>query len=502
MLLGKYGVGRADSNILDSKTIDSLSKGLTSSNPTISGASVRAIAEIGVALVTKGADKQALQLLLPLQNELAKVRALSQIAKILCKRNDVGVSEEALNQLLNSARSAVQIGTKPHEIINTVAIAGDAVVSCKGPAQAQTFVAEMVGPNLINRTLGSIVDRLIERSEFALGLSLLRVDDPADVENLLITAKRLLKLGDQARAMPVALQAAHKALQGPSASGRQKPGWYYDYTKQLGQISAVLADLGAYDEAVAVVQPIDANNRTQFYSHTVNAAIRKRDAVGVTRMLPIAIEAFRKDSTPGRMIQLRLLSRLAGDVAVAGYRDDALKAFQEFLDVLGQSPSAEQIRQKNVLSAVMQADNGNIQEALVSADKAGPMIESPSDAQIAMLATMRLRLSDAAEFEQAKLEAKKMLPSVSGPKAEVLSAVVVHLASKGNIQAALQAFIILEAEPSDAIKGVHDNAAAAVAEAQEKQGDLQGSFATALRIRQSTVRQPALLKLAGTQPTR
>lgn len=502
MFLGKYGVGRADSSILDSKTIASLSEGLTSSNPTISGASVRAIAEIGAALVTKGADKQALQLLLPLQNEPAKVRVLSQIARILCKRNDAAVSEEAFNQLVSTARLAVQIVTKPYERINIVAMAGDAVASCKGSVQAQTFVAEMVGPDLINRTLGSIVDRLIERSEFALGLSLLRADDLADVENLLITAKRLLKLGDQARATPVALQAAHKAIQGPSASARQKPGWYYDYTGQLSQISAVLADLGAYEEAITVVQPIDANNRAQFYAHAVNAAIQKRDAAGVTRMLPVAIEAFREDSTPGRTIQLRLLSRLTRDIAAAGYRDNALKAFQEFLDVLGQSSSVDQIRQKNVLSAVMLADDGNIQGALASADIAGPMIESPSDAQVTMLAIMSLRLSDVAESEQAKLEAKKMLPSVSGPKAEVLSAVVVHLAKKGRIESALQALAILDAEPSDAVKGVHDGAASALAEAQEKLGDPRGSFATAMRIRQATVRWPVLLKLAGTQPTR
>jgi tetratricopeptide (TPR) repeat protein len=311
-----------------------------------------------------------------------------------------------------------------------------------------------------------------------------------------------LKLGDQARATPFALQAAHKAIQGPSASAREKPGWYFDYTGQLGQISAVLADLGAYDEAIAVVQPIDSNNRAQFYAHTVNAAIRKLDAAGVERMLPIAIEAFRGDSTPNHMIQLRLLSGLTRALAVAGYRDDALKAFQEFLDVLGNSSSNEQIRQKNLLSAVMQADGGDIRGALASADKSGLMIENPSDAQIAMLVAMRLRLQGAAEFEEAKREAMKILPSVSGPKAEVLSAIVVHLAKKGNIEPALQTLAILDVESGDAVKGVHDSAASVLAEAQEKLGDLRGSFATALRIRQATVRWPVLLKLAGTQPTR
>jgi hypothetical protein len=127
------------------------------------------------------------------------------------------------------------------------------------------------------------------------------------------------------------------------------------------------------------------------------------------------------------------------------------------------------------------------------------MMEKPDAARIAALALMNLGGAGrptAAEFERANRRAAEALPVVFGPKAATLSAIALHMAAKGDIPAALQAAAVLDSEQSDAVKGVHDIAMNAIADAQAKAGDLRGSFATALRIRQPTIRWMPLLKLA------
>jgi hypothetical protein len=230
--------------------------------------------------------------------------------------------------------------------------------------------------------------------------------------------------------------------------------------------------------------------------------MRKSDPAEVARLLPIAIEAFKMDSTPNHMLQLKALYDLTWALAVAGYRDEALKTFAELQAVTGKTPSADQVRQSTLLATVLQADAGDVQGALVAANETGPMTEKPSDARIAALAVMNMgggpgRRPTAAEVEEALRYAAEALPLVAGPKAETLSSIAVHMAAKGNVIAALQAAAVLETEPSNAITGAHDSALNAIADAQAKAGDLRGSFTTVLRIRQSTVRWSLLLKLAG-----
>jgi hypothetical protein len=511
MLLGKFGAGRARADSIDdarwaANAINSTSDAADAA--TFAAASANAIAEISLALADAGALDEALQTAIPLSNGLPKVRALSQAARLICKKDDLGTglsqrTQEVLQRLASIARFAAEATNRPFEKIDLAGVAGEAFADCRGADNARAFITETIGPDLRDRAFATVVDRLVQRSEFTLARSLLPTADPADAANLFDTAKRLIKLDDPAKARELAIQAADAALK---ASGEvtRKPGGYYEFIAQLGPIIGTLISLGAYDEAFAAAQPIDANNRLQHYVNAVRAAARKSDGAEVARLLPIAIQAFRMDSTPNRMIQLKALSDLTKALAVAGYRDETLKTFAELQAVMGKTPSTDQKRQVTLLATVLRADAGDVEGALTVANEAGPMIEKPSDARIAALAVMNMgggRRPTTSEMEEALRQAAEALPLVAGPRAEALLSIAIHMAAKGNIAAASQAAAVLEAEPSDAITGAHASALNAIADAQAKSGDLRGSFATVLRIRQSTVRGPLLLKLAGSPIT-
>lgn len=504
MLLGKFGAGRAKAGNVDealeaARAIASLSASIAAPTAVTSEASARAVAEISVAVALKGAHSEARQLLQAIPNSLTKVRALSRIATVSCESTDGDSREAALDRTTRSARLALEATNKEFEKVDIVALAGEAVAACRGADYAHQFVAEMIGPNLEHRALGAVADHLTKRGKVALALSLLPKPETTSVESLFVTAKRLLKLGERAKALAVARQAAHLALQGVPPSER-RPGWYHDYTGKLGQISATLTQLGAYDDAIAVVQPIDPGNRAQYYARALLAAAQEPNSPEVRRLFPVTMEAFRIKPMI-HALHLRQLSDLAEALAVDGYRDFAIKAVQEFQDQLGKSPSADQVRQRTSLSAVMQADSGDIDGAILAAENAGPMVGRPTDAQLAALAVMMAGgQTTPAKFEDIKRQAIERWPAAAGPKADVLSAIVVHLARKGNFSGALQAFDILDSEPDDAIKGIHDSAAEVLAREQEKQGDLRGAYTTALHIRQPIVRSPILVSLAGIAP--
>jgi hypothetical protein len=89
----------------------------------------------------------------------------------------------------------------------------------------------------------------------------------------------------------------------------------------------------------------------------------------------------------------------------------------------------------------------------------------------------------------------------SGPQANALAAVASKLAELGNIDRAFQAETRLEAEPRDILAPRRDAALKAIAVAQKRAGDLEGSLATALRINQPQLRLERLRALAAKQPS-
>jgi len=247
MLLGKFGAGRARAGSIDdarwaANAINSTSDAADAA--TFAAASANAIAEIGLALADAGALDEALQTAIPLSNGLPKVRALSQAARLICKKDGLGTglsqrTQEVLQRLASTARFAAEATNRPFEKIDVAGVAGEAFANCRGADSTRAFITETIGPDLRDRALATVVDRLVQRSEFTLARSLLPTADPADAANLFDTANRLIKLGDKAKAREVAIQAADAALK---ASGEvtRKPGGYYEFIAQLGPIIGTL----------------------------------------------------------------------------------------------------------------------------------------------------------------------------------------------------------------------------------------------------------------------
>jgi tetratricopeptide (TPR) repeat protein len=517
-LFGKFGAGRARAgNIKDAqraaKTINSLPRDSTIAAP--ADASARALADISLALAESGALVEASKMVMPLPDGLPKVQALSQVARLACKKGNAQASATrrgrmGLEQATVAARAAIAAADKSTAIaardkpflkINVAVAAGEAVASCNGADAARSFIDETLAVELRDQAAASLVDRLTQQNEFTVARSLLSAADPMDTHRLFDTARRFMKLGDRAKAIELAVKATHAVL-GP------KPGVYYGTPPTPGQIVSLLTELGAYDEAIAAAKAINNKNRSQSYVYAVRAAARSSDAASVARLLPATFDALKTDSNPDRATQFRSLSDLTRTFAIAGYWDQALQTFAELQELMAKEPADSWIGQGvTSLAAVLVADKGDIAGALEAADRAGAMVAKPDRLTIIMLAAMNMgqkreKPPTEAEVLEAIRQAEALMPLVVGPKAQVLSDIAAHMAAKGDIAAALSAAAVLEQEQNGAIKVVHDNAVSAIANAQIKAGDLRGALATALRIRQSNARWTLLVKLAGSPITR
>jgi hypothetical protein len=506
-LFGKFGVERARAgNIGDAQraanTINSLPR-----DPTIvpADASARALADISVALAESGALAEASKMVMPLPDGLPKVQALSQVARVACKKDNSQTNAKrrgrtSLEQATGAARAAIAAADRPFLKINVAVAAGEAIASCNGPDGARSFIDETLAVELRDRAVGGLVDRLTQQNEFAAARLLLSSANPTDARGLVDKARRLMKLGDRAKATELAVTATRSVS---DISSRPKPGGYDDNVVQLGQIISLLIQVGAYDEAIAVAQGTSTDSRLQYYVSAVDAALRNSDAASVGRLLPVSL-ALKVDSSFNNGSQFRSLSDLTRMLAVAGYRDQALQRFAELQELMTKAPPNVRLGQGvTSLAAVLQADGGDIAGALEAADRAGPMVTKPDRLAISMFAAMTLgnKRPMEAEIMEAIRQAEMLMPLVAGPKAEVLSDIAMHMAAKGDIAAALTAAAILEEEQNDVVNLAHDTAVQAIADAQIKAGDLRGAFATALRIRRSTSRRTPLLKLAASPIT-
>jgi tetratricopeptide (TPR) repeat protein len=508
-LFGKFGTGRAHAgHVKDAQraatTINALSGG--SATAAATDTSARALADISLALAESGALAEAFQIVRPLPDGLPKVQALSQVARLACKKagTQTGATRHgrmALEQAIVSAGAAIAAADTLFAKVNLAVAAGEAIACCSGADAARSFIDRTFAVESRNDAAGSLVDRLTQQNEFAVARSLLSTANPTDTARLFEAAKRFMKLGDRAKATEVAVKAMHAV---PDNSG-PRPGAYYRTPPNPGQIASLLIDLGAYDEAIAAATAAKINNRSYYYFYAVNVAARNADVASVARLLPVAFDALKMDSNPDRGAQFRSLFDLTKVLALAGYRDQALRTFGELQGLLTKAQVNALMRQDMTsLAAVLQADKGDIAGALQAADQAGTMVEKPDRLTIMMAVAMMMgnKQPTQAEIMEAVQQAEALMPLVIGPKARVLSDIAVHMAAKGDIAAASRAVAVLEEERNDLIRGARDTAVNAVANAQIKAGDLRGAFATALRIRESAVRRMPLLKLAGSPITR
>jgi tetratricopeptide (TPR) repeat protein len=347
--------------------------------------------------------------------------------------------------------------------------------------------------------LSKLADQLTNANNIELARAVVPTPDPANAGDLLAAATRLMKQGDRDAASREALAASKVALttqRDPTAP----LGKWIDYTLLLGRISGVLAELGAYDEAIVTVQPIEIVNRQQYYLNVMRAEVQHKDAAAITHTLPLAISAITLP-TPG-IRSVNILYELTRVLAAGGYFEEARVSYQAILAV-SNSPSAKpQDRLQPWQSAALKAAAGDLAGALSDADNAGPLVAKPSAMQVMMLAAMQFdnptKKPTESEMLAAIERAKAALPPlVSGPKANALRAIASELAAQGKIDDALQVVAGLDVEPQDVLNSVRGTALLSIAKAQAKAGDLHGSFSTVMQITPLLLRWDTLLTLAA-----
>jgi hypothetical protein len=453
ILLGSLGVGRAKAGDMagaDNAVAEILSLA-TRDNGSGSRSPEWVITRTGAALAVSGAPGAAVHLAGGLPDGSAKANVLAHSAFAFCDPRrgpaaDPAKGRELSGQAGEMARAAARAAPAPRQKPAMVALAGAARARCDGPDAALAFVRDSLPQEQARLALGLIADQLTARGYFDLARAFTAGTDLTDPKSLVDAAKRFLRQNDNEAARAAALQAAEQIN---GATGRSKS----DYFKLSGEIFGILVDVGAYDQAVAAAGSFEASRKRTLLVSAVERAIRRRDDVTVARLAPVAISAV---TQPRPDWQLYWLAR---SLAVARFRDDARMAYQQLDDAIGHGLLTADF----VMLAELQALVGDLPAALATADRAG---RPPAD---------------------------------PGLKARALQAIAIGLAEQGNIDGALQAEAKLEAEPRNVLR---DRALLSIAAAQARSGDLQGAYATSLRISDSYGQFQSLLRLVAASPRR
>ncbi len=508
-LLGNLGAGEGSSGNLKaaSQTDDNiralLGKNGTAMTPLVNSVT-SARADIGLGLLTSGAVDAALEIANSLPEGRPKARLLSQAAHTLCspsadhdaKRANRGAA--IVQQAEAAAMKASSEADKPFEKMNSLETAVRAVAECKGAKAAIAFLNPL-DPEQRSNTLARTSKSLTRDGNYVLARAILP-SNPQDPEDLLFAAQEAKDQGDLQRARTLATAASTTAVN--ATAYPPGTGWY-DHIALLGRIFGVLVDCGAYEQAIATVQPIDFYNRQQYYVSVVSAAATRKDQAALSSLLPRAIEAMQ---APAGKVNggVNYLWRMAISLAVAGYKEEAKVAFDALMKMFEQPSSSGQQRPDVAMMAEMQAAMGDVPGALATANNAGSLIAERTVAQKRFAAAMAMMMGGAkippvdaaAEAQFRQLEAS--VPTVHpGPRADALRAIAVVMAEKGDITSAIQAEAGLEGEPRNALSGPRNAALIAICDAQLRADNPEAALATALRIVQTTEQERLLLKLAA-----
>ena len=387
-----------------------------------------------------------------------------------------------------------------------VELAAEALATCEGPKPARHLLDDVLTTEQAGPSLNRVLDELTAAGQVAAARALAPAPDPSDAEQLLAAAQRLQKQRDFPAARLMAIQASEVALK--VSRDPAQPVWkWLDHTALLGRIFSVLTAAGAYDEALATVQPIEMINRQQFYLAAIDAEAQHKDAAAIRKTLPASIEAVTA-SEPGANAAQNYLCRMTVSLARAGFRNAAEVPFKAMTATASgwafPTPDPALAR-----FAQAQAAMGDIAGALATAEHAGPLVASRTVPEKQFLASLAMVMSADSKTSlmsrQAATREQQLAASVPtvhpGPKASVLAAITTKLATEGNGAAALQAESGLESDPRDVLQGLRDDALAAIANAQLEAGDPVEAFNTAMRIDQKLVRWGPLLRLAALPPT-
>jgi hypothetical protein len=319
-----------------------------------------------------------------------------------------------------------------------------------------------------------------------------------DVDSWLAYAKAQAKKGNAPEARSAAQHAAQLALAVDETA--LPTAARFEHEALLGRVFGVLNQLGAYDEALAAVQPMDNINRRQYYGFVVEAAVRAGDAASVERLVPVAIAAFVAPTPDWGSVQK--LHRMLKALAPAGYREAARATFAELRRVHDDVTATPLYRPDLGMMAECQALTGDLPDALAIAEKLGPLVAPPGIGPAALVTAMTFANSKTppttSEVADRLAEVKAMEPAlVPGPKAHALADIVAALAATGSVDKAIELEPGLEVEPRDILAQPRDQALAAIAEAQQQAGELHAALATALRITGRDTRFARLLALAA-----
>jgi hypothetical protein len=492
LLLGRLGVGRARTGDIAAawkyaEAVTTLSRTAGATNVTLANNAQFSLERIGIALNNSGAPGEALRLAKGMQPGLHKLNVLAQIAYVLCagatKRTNKDIADEAANTVRATPVKADIVGHR----IRIAQSAAEVIAVCNGAEAAKTFTGELEQSDLTTQVLSKLADKLTTSNQIDLARAVAPAPDPDSVSALLDSANRLKKQGDRPAATRVALAASQLAV-----SIQRDPA------SLLGKLASTLAELGAYDAAIAVLQPMDIQNRQQYFVQVVRAEIQNKDGAAMARTLPLAIAAIREPASTGR--PANLLYELTRTVAAGGYPNEAKVPYQSLLDVLASRPAKQYDQVEPWQFAILKADLGDLAGALADADKLGDRPPDPSLMQVMMLNAMQFagaktKPSDAEMLAGVK-RSLEALRRVAGPKARALSGIAVGLAEQGTVDAALQVAARMDVDQEEPLQP-RNHAFAAIAKAQEKAGDLRGSLSSIRQITKPEMQQDLLLKLAA-----
>lgn len=339
-VLAKLGAARARAGDIAGarKAVDAIRSLPGASGPvTENNVFDRAVSSIGEALADSHAAPQAAQLSSSLPGGTFLVKMLSHAALVLCSEQpsvaaDLKHGREIAEDAKREARSALPGLKFPYAKVNLLSAAAEAVAECEGATAARAFVTYSFAQPFGNDALEKAVDQLIVRQRLALGRALLPDADPASPASLNEAAKRWEKLGDHAAATNNAIAASHVALASMPDKVNNKAGWY-DRLAYLSQISGTLNALGAYDDAIATIQPNEFINREQYYLGPIDAAVAKGDRAAVSKWVPIAIQVFASE-TPPTVREANFFFQLTRKLALAGDLGEAQEALERWRVVM------------------------------------------------------------------------------------------------------------------------------------------------------------------------
>ena len=477
--------------------------------PFLATSKIAAQANIAFELAAAGVTEDALAIARDLPDGLPKVRILGRVVSTLCeKRPDVSACKKqgspAAGQAVVSAKRALADTQAGFPRLAIVELAAAALVECADPASARALIHDTIDPAQETLALGQISDSLAAAGNLDAARAIAPVPETENARDLLAGARRWIKLGNSDTARRLALKASSLALEEANEAGRALGGQSTDQSLLAGT-SIVLAELGAYEAALASLQPIDLTNRKQYYPQILGIAARQKDGAAVKAILPLALEITRT-TTSGGLATVPFLSMTTRSLVTAGFKEEAEKSYAE-LEKAVNATSGDGLSAGLATLAEVQASMGNLALASATADHAGALTAKANGLRAVAATTMSFAGAQnppsqkefADRFQQVS---RSMPPQVAGAKAWAFASIARAMAAAGRLTDAFEVEARLETAPRDVLKAPRDNALAAISEAQEHAEDPTSSLATALRIDQPSVRWKRLLALATIAPTK